>query len=895
MADQPKRVPVLAPDGSFGTVDAGDVDSLPDGARVLTQEEYATKKLDTEYGKASTGQKIGGLAASALPVAGTLLQASGAVAIPPELDAFRSGVSDSLTGGLGALAEKGIIGAVGGDEAARSFVQREDDLGEAHPYYKGAGQVAGLAAGVLAGGAGSLGGKAAGGVMSATSMLGSPIEQATVKALGGLAAKGAIGKAATVAAGMAARGAVENAALSAVQQAANDGLHDEPITGEKIYGAAGHGALSGLIFGGALGLGSSLAGSALKGTASKVGSKLEGAATEAESIAKGSTPFSAEPQATPRLKSGGKTIEAEASGAPEARSLSSRVKSVESALTDSANPVRAQAQQQAWNAVGAGFGLQTSRYAKEATKYFGDTKALGEIAIRHGLIDMGAAEASPLGAAWAAAKSGTVADIVPKAAAALDDVGKQIGDITQASGARIKMSNLDEAVNKLRTKYDRIAGNEHVVNAIDNYVTSLKSKLGNQAEVSLQDLLEQRKGLDDIVYRETKTLDPGRRVAALREVRGEMEGLISKGLDEASGEVPGALKSKYESLKRDYHGLRIINEAAEDSAARASKGASLGLGEKFAVGSALASGNFMAAPVLAMGGKVIRERGNAAAAAFLSKVADRGTLASLVNKFDQKVANSASGVLREAPSGEPKAGPYQTPAKLPQVSAEEGRAQTATVRKQGEQIMKWIGDARSNPARVMDQLQDAAEMIGKTAGPKAAESYTASTLRAIGFIAGHIPIKERRDPLDPRSTPPLTYDEASRLVRAAKYATKPETVYDDFERGIITPEGLRAAKTFTPESFAEFQAQLQSHVENHMLRNRQLTQSQRLNISKLLGYPAGADLKPQAIARLQANLMQAPSGASPADQPNGNGPPNPPVDMKVQQTGFDAVEARHSS
>jgi hypothetical protein len=76
-----------------------------------------------------------------------------------------------------------------------------------------------------------------------------------------------------------------------------------------------------------------------------------------------------------------------------------------------------------------------------------------------------------------------------------------------------------------------------------------------------------------------------------------------------------------------------------------------------------------------------------------------------------------------------------------------------------------------------------------------------------------------------------------------------------------------------------------------MLRNRKLTQSQRLRIDKLLGYPAGADLRPEAIQRNQSNyaaIDEAPQGAPPAPSPTGNGP----VNLKVQQTGFDAVEAR---
>jgi hypothetical protein len=565
------------------------------------------------------------------------------------------------------------------------------------------------------------------------------------------------------------------------------------------------------------------------------------------------------------------------------------------ALQDPANTARGYAQDQAWNAVGAGFGLQTTRYAKQAAKYLPNgTRDLGEVAIRYGVIDMGEQSATPLQAAITAAKTGTPAEMLPKIQAAEDSVGQRIGDITDASGARIHTDELRKAFQRVRSPLDRIAGNEHVVDAIDRYAESLGTKLRTAPDgtVSVRDLLEQRKGLDQIVYQETKTLDPGRRVAALRAVRGEMEELITEAMDRASGKVPGDLRAQYKTLKKDYTALRILGEAAEDSAARASKSATLGFAEKMAALTGLATGH-LGAPVLAVGSKFVKERGNAAAAAFLTRAADSGMIETAVARFNERVKRSAAGVLREASTDAPRARPKLSPAGAAQ-SRDQARQDVLDAQKKANAIVKWIGDARANPTRIMEQVREASDIVGRAAGPEAAESYTAATMRAIAFIAGHIPIRERRDPLDPRSVPPMTYDEADRLIRAAKYATKPETVYDDFEKGVITPEGLRAANTFTPDDFKEFQLELQQHATAKVLKGHMLTQSQRLKLDKLLPYPAGSDFKPANIALLQANLMKAPPEPTPAD-PTGGGPPPPPVDLKVQQSGFDAIEARLAS
>jgi hypothetical protein len=558
-----------------------------------------------------------------------------------------------------------------------------------------------------------------------------------------------------------------------------------------------------------------------------------------------------------------------------------------SALVDAAHD-------QAFRAAGGGMGLQSTRFAKQAAKYFGGpegTKNLGEMALRYGIVDAGEAAASPWKAGWSAFKNGRPADMLPKAAAVDDMLGKKIGELTQASGARVNVGDISDAFGRVRAEPAGLAGNEHVVSAIDDYHRSLLNHLpiSRDGTVSVQDLLKQRKGLDHIVYQETKTLDPGRRVAALRAVRGEMEELVTKALDDASGKMPGELRSEYEALKKDFHGVRILHETIEDSAARMSKHATLGLGEKLALGASLAAGHFASGPILAVGGKVIKERGNAAAAAFLKRAADQGSFTKLLGDFDAKVSKAATGALKDGPSKSTVRVPKRATAGggTPD-DADAGRAQVAASQAKAADIIKTVGDMRANPQRLQGQLDEASAIVGRAAGPSAAQSYSGATIKAVNFISSYIPVKERRDPLDPRSVPPLTYDEADRLVRAATYATKPETVWDDFEKGKVTPEGLSAAKTFMPDSFAQFQQELMDRVQDHMLSNKRLSDAQRLRVDKLLGYPAGPALKPAAIARLQSNLSQAPQG--PAKPPQTGGP----VNLDTKNTGFDSVEARMS-
>lgn len=1015
-----KRVAVLTPDGQFGTVDEADVQNLPDGARVLSKQEVTERKLEEEYAAKSTGLKVA--------------EALGGKGLGPTHEAFLEAGRSAFSGGISQAATRRALDTAGPAGAGKQYAEHLGELEEGKPGATTAGTVAGIAGGVAVGMAGG-GAPGAGAArllpMNAIATAGAPVEAGVARALGGLASRGAIGKAATTAASMAARGVAEGAVYSGVEATANSITHDTPLTGEKLYGAMGHGALVGGGLGTTLGFTGSLVASGVRRAASRIGQRsaiaespialpsIDADAGLREAAPFGGSPFGIgegaerrpiqlrpggrvrinpdepfsignepttslrdlplsdinpiEPYSPFKLEAARKDIASgnakpvraflgeggrydltdgihKTAAAREAglESISARVtdgfpisfdpdaglaargaasepafrvssaknvprettlklgdefapiesrapiklpksaepplKGIDGVLSDPSNLLRGYSADQAWKAMGAGFGLQTTRYAKVAQAHFPNgTTDLGEMALRHGVLET-SATGGLMKAAFDGAKNNTPIEMFSRATDAVEKVGKRIGEITDASGARITQKQILGAIREVANEYGSTAATRPVARSIQNYGAELVDSLRlaeKGSTASVQDVLLERKALDRLVFGDNPTLDPKMMLAAKRALRNKLEDVITESLDAASGKVPGELKAEYKALKKDYHGLRVIEDLLEDSAARASKAATLGLGEKFAVGTALATGNITAAPVLAVGGKLLRERGNAAAAAFLKRAADLGTFEAIVQKFNMKMQKSAAGVLKEVPRSETTSA-SKTSAEL-RTTAEESKKAIAAKKEKAQSIMQWLADFRTDPTTVLSKVQESAESISRSAGPKAAESFTASSMRAISFIAAHVPIKERRDPLDPRSTPPLTHAESERLVRAAKYALKPDTVFDDFEKGIITPEGLRAAKTFLPEAFVEFQLDLQKQVTDRMMRGQKLTQSQRLRVDKLLGYGL---LRPASAARLQANL-NAPKGATPAP-PTGNGP----VNMQVQQSGFDAIEAR---
>jgi len=842
-----KRVPVLAPDPKtgrlrFATVDESEADLVVSGGgKLLTKAEADTHDAEIRQTEREDKAGIAGKVSTAVGAyAGALnpLMYSGGPGSTGE--AYNRGVTHGATAGLNEVAERKAIDATAGPGAGAKFAQQLDDVKTASPYAHGAGEMMGLVGGTALGAATPAG---------AIGRVGGALEGGANFLTKGLAARGALGKAAATGIGLGVRGATEGAIYSGVTSATDDMVHDHEVNGEKLYTAIGHGALAGGVIGGGLGFTGSLAASGAKAAKAGIVKSLSRGASEA--------------------KLGGSVAEAFGNPNEFARGL---------------------AHEQAWKAVGGGFGLQSTRYAKEAAAHFpGGTKDIGEIGMRYGVLDTGPQAATPLEAAWHAAKVGTPAEMLPRAEAALDGVGKRIGAITESSGARVNGVEIMNAVDEVAAKYESAAATKPAARSVRAFAEDLRQSLGVKDfgdTVAVQDLLRERKAMDRIFFADQATMDPKLALELKRNLRGKIEGLITEALDGASGKVPGELAAEYKALKKDFHGLRILEEAAEDSAARAAKGATLGLGEKFAVASSVASGHFAAAPVLGLGGKMIRERGNAAAAAFLSRAADRGTFAKLLRTADEARTAAVKGVLAEAPAATAGKAPKRTAQ-----TVEASQAETVALRSQADAIMQWQGQVRANPKRMMDALAEAAEVVGRTAGPRTASAYTSATIRAFNYISRYVPVKDRRDPLDPRSVPPLTYDEADRLVRAHKYATEPGAVWKDFGRGIITPEGLDWANE-VPEQFAEFRTELLAHVTEHMLKNKQLSQSHRLRIDKLLGVPAGPDLRPDAIARHQADFLEkVPDDASGPQPPQTGGQP---VNMKISQAGFDAVEARKS-
>jgi hypothetical protein len=191
------------------------------------------------------------------------------------------GASRGLTLGLSDYAGVELSRAIGGDEAAESARQTLEGHKTANPWASGIGEAAGALAPALVTGGGSLAATGAEGAATAAREAGtlakvggailkySPsglvnlaaeaaergIASAATKVLVGEAAESTLAKLVVKGIEKGAGGAVYGALGGLGSEVSEDVLGDKEITGEKLAGAMGHGALFGTMIGAGFGVG----------------------------------------------------------------------------------------------------------------------------------------------------------------------------------------------------------------------------------------------------------------------------------------------------------------------------------------------------------------------------------------------------------------------------------------------------------------------------------------------------------------------------------------------------------------------------------------------------------------------------------------------------------------
>lgn len=858
-------VHVFAPDGTYGTVDEKDLPGVEAaGGHVATKDEVLDQL------PAVTGSKALDFALS----------------LTPQQQAAAQGVMSGATLGFGQVGIKKLLDTAGPDGSGAKYVDWNKRITEAYPGATTAGEVTGIAASALLGNETGLARLLPGAMVARA---GAGVEAAAAGGLSRIVGGGLGGEALKAGAKLAARGAMEGALYGGGTAVSEQLLGDHELAADKILTAMGHGALGGAAGGAAFGGGAHL----VSGAASAASSAVRGRLARVVSAGKdafGATEAAVEATAARAGNAvDGALVAAEGAardgvnelGKAAGRSARSAMTAIEEAagkpLPQLANDwAREAAKENAWKSLSP-----LKKFSEEAeARMVGGTKGVGEVLLKHSIIDI-------KGGLLKAGMEATPEKMLPKIQAAKELVGARIGDITSTSPATLTGYDINRAFDSVIDPLSKKAGFEGVTRSVRDYGKSLAKQMGLESfdqTFSVGKLLEQRKALDELVYKEAKALDPNMRVAALRDLRGKLEDLIVGGIDDAAKSAgKSGLGDELRALKREYQGLSIAEKATETTSSRMATNRNFSL-SAYQAGGGVAAGLSgvlgFAAPVAGLaagvGHQFLKDRGNAMASVALSRLAATETLGRMINSVDAQVSRSAKGLL--------------TPVRV--ASQSTGRRTTESPRVRAAGPVAEVADAQADPERFAARVAKQVEPVRMVA-PNVADNLALSSSRALGFLATKLPQQFTRGPLDQGAPPSarMTDQEAAKFLRYYGAVRDPMQAYRAMERGTLTPEAAEALKVTQPKLFADLQQQAILAIQEHQASGKPVPYDRRAVLSLLLDAPMDPSFAPERMRALQANVATGPQPGQTGPSPAG---PSRPLKLptSTQLSNLDSIESK---
>lgn len=215
-------------------------------------------------------------------------------------------------------------------------------------------------------------------------------------------------------------------------------------------------------------------------------------------------------------------------------------------------------------------------------------------------------------------------------------------------------------------------------------------------------------------------------------------------------------------------------------------------------------------------------------------------------------------------------------------------------REEARRIATEVSELASNPERLTDRIERTFRGLADAA-PKIATSVGATATRATLYLATKAP--KSATPMA-SATPQLVkprVDEAelARFARRVEAVSDPMTVLEDMRRGAISREGIEAIREVYPKLFAQMQAEALEHLAR---ATKEPSYEDRLQLGVLLGSPTDPTLVPEFIATMQqmkadAAKAQGGGGQQPSS-PKGGGRRPIKIDTDSMRTESERIASR---
>ena len=464
----------------------------------------------------------------------------------------------------------------------------------------------------------------------------------------------------------------------------------------------------------------------------------------------------------------------------------------------------------------------------------------------------------------------SVDDQLLKVETALQKSGSKIDDVLSRASAGEKLEHkltagqvYDDIVSKFSSG-DFKELNKGVANQGEVWARDLMRNMGAIGEDGLVNR-EARLGVKELAAAKTlfgKEMDRrglwklapiGQEETVLKSATRDVYDLLRSKTSEVIERQGGTEAKELREVNKVYSHLRLAQDALEDTAGLANSKRLTSFTDRImgatAVGGAFMSGNplaALAAPAVAMGSKVLRERGGFIGAQVLDKLSGQAAIRAAEQAVDKNLESGFSKFVKQ--KGAKSGGPL-----LP------ASPETAfnTVKKNIE---------NQDPAKNFDRTADMTNKFTSVA-PNAAGAALAASQRAMVFMATVKP---------PEWKPPSIQDYKQEgyvspyardaYVQRAAMAQYPLRVIPVMQANQLTDTQVDVLKAVYPDLYAKMQ---QDAIAALADTKTPLSLAKHQQLSKLLGTPTDGSLDPKVIKRLQETYADSGSGGQQQKQPGG--------------------------
>ena len=739
------------------------------------------------------------------------------------------GVGNALTVGAGRGMAVDFAGSLFGADAQQRTREYLRGLEEHQQAASLVGEGAGLIAPMLlSGGTAAL---ARGGAEAAPSLLGraSSVLTAPTRAVaaigegasgavrGGAKALGFAGDGlAARALSASAQGAAEMSLYSAGDAYSRSRLEDRELTGEQLLAAAGHGALTGAMFGGGLVVGGAALGATMRGVG-KVAEK------GAEKVA----------ELTERM--GGQAF------APSTILREQALKATGANL--------GQIEKLVGTATKSGRGEEVVNRAVQMI-----TEDIPKVLKRESLQTVSHAE-------------------MYKAAKTLKETAnaEQQAILREADAAVVKHGtggvDLEAIANKARAEIltpamegAMLTSEKQGLREVDQLIKDI-SDVARDGKSSISDAWQLRRRIDGTLSKEPGRLNAGER--AIDDAKMELRWLVENALGDAGQralEKEGSeMAVKWALAKKDVQAAHWIEEATGKGAnaelrnnsgslrgaimggGLSSAGATVGTAALGPVGGIV--GGLAGAALGHVTGNLVKNYGNQIAATLAKRVVETDILRAVGTTVNETLGANVSSLVRGVRAKAPTA--TATLASASRVESEQKANKQADFERRRKALIEFAAAPGPTLQRTMPNApQEIRADVAKTA-MRGAEYLQSIAPKQVG---AENPLQPKTDMgrVDPA--------ERDRWLRAARAVDDPTSIVADARKGALTAEAVRAVAAVYPRIYGQIQGQVMAEIAE---RKTPLGYRQAQQISILLGQPATASLTPEYLAAVQSLPVQS--------------------------------------